>query len=133
MLTTSSTTCLTLVTCVVLTWRVVITWRAVSTWRYEKVRDPVRFQVMAYDYDADKMTFRMGTPYEYGGVKRSKLSVVPFAVDPGKAVPDEPMKPVLKAPGSKRLKPKYDEPLSSFAFNFNLRRYTRGPARPCFR
>ena len=48
-----------------------------------KVGDPVRFQVMAYDYDADKMTFRMGTPHEYGGIQRSKLSVVPFAVDPG--------------------------------------------------
>jgi hypothetical protein len=39
-------------------------------------------------YDADKMTFRMGTPHEYGGMKRSKRSVVPFAVDPatGKTV-----------------------------------------------
>jgi len=32
------------------------------------------------------------------------------------------MKSVLKAPGIKSLKPKYDEPLSSFALNFNLRR-----------
>jgi len=30
---------------------------------------------------------------------------------------------VLKAPGTKRLKLKYDELLSSFAFNFNSRRY----------
>ena len=36
----------------------------------------------------------------------------------------DPIKPTLKAPGSKRLKLKYDELLSSFAFNFNLRRYT---------
>ena len=35
----------------------------------------------------------------------------------------DPIKPNLKAPGSKRLKLKYDEPLSNFAFNFNLRRY----------
>jgi len=34
------------------------------------------------------------------------------------------MKPTLKAPGTKRLEVKYVELLSSFAFNFNLRRYT---------
>jgi hypothetical protein len=34
------------------------------------------------------------------------------------------MKPMLKAPGRTRLTLKYDEPLSNFAFNFNLRRYT---------
>ena len=33
------------------------------------------------------------------------------------------IKPTLTAPGIKRLKLKYDEVLSSFAFNFNLRRY----------
>ena len=36
------------------------------------------------------------------------------------------MKPTLKAPGSKRLLTlKYDELLSNFGFNFNLRRYTK--------
>jgi len=35
------------------------------------------------------------------------------------------MKPTLKAPGSKRLKLKYDGPLSNFGFNFNLHRYTK--------
>jgi hypothetical protein len=34
------------------------------------------------------------------------------------------MKPVLTTPGSKRLKLNYDEPLSSFAFEFSLRRHT---------
>jgi hypothetical protein len=34
------------------------------------------------------------------------------------------MKPMLKSPGIKHLKRKYDIPLSSFAFKFNLRRYT---------
>ena len=34
------------------------------------------------------------------------------------------IKPTLKAPGIKRLKLKYDEPLSNFAFKFNLRRYS---------
>jgi hypothetical protein len=33
------------------------------------------------------------------------------------------MRPELTPPGTKRLKAKYDEPLSTFAFNFNLRRY----------
>ena len=34
------------------------------------------------------------------------------------------MKPVVKAPGTKRLKLQCDGSLSNFAFNFNLRRYT---------
>jgi hypothetical protein len=41
----------------------------------------------------------------------------------GKAVQVDPIKPTLKAPGTKRLKLDYDEPLSEFAFKFNLRRY----------
>ena len=36
----------------------------------------------------------------------------------------DPIKPTFKAPGTKRLTPKHDEPLSSVAFKFNLRRYT---------
>jgi len=32
------------------------------------------------------------------------------------------MKPMLKAPGTKRVKLYYQEPPSRFAFNFNLRR-----------
>jgi len=35
----------------------------------------------------------------------------------------DPVKPTLKAPGTKHLKLKCDEPPSNFAFNFNLRRY----------
>ena len=38
-------------------------------------------------------------------------------------VPVDPIKPTLKAPGTNRLKLQHDEPLSNFAFNFNLRRY----------
>ena len=41
----------------------------------------------------------------------------------------DPIKPTLKAPGTKLLKLKCDKPLSNFAFEFNLRRYimvTRG-------
>jgi hypothetical protein len=37
-----------------------------------------------------------------------------------KAVQVDPIKPTLEAPGTKRLKLKYDETLSSFAFKFNL-------------
>jgi len=35
-----------------------------------------------------------------------------------------PIKPMLKAPGIKRLKLNYDCLLSNFAFDFNMRRYT---------
>ncbi len=41
----------------------------------------------------------------------------------GRAVQVEPMKPMLKAPGTKRLKLKYDGPLSFCALKMNLRRY----------
>jgi hypothetical protein len=34
------------------------------------------------------------------------------------------MKSKSKAPGTERLKLDYDNPLSNFAFSFNLRRYT---------
>jgi hypothetical protein len=37
----------------------------------------------------------------------------------------DPIKPKLKAPGTKRLKLTYDQLLSSFAFKFNLRRYNK--------
>ena len=36
-----------------------------------------------------------------------------------------PIKPTLKAPKTKRLKPKCDAPLSSDAFKFNLGRYVK--------
>ena len=36
-----------------------------------------------------------------------------------------PIKPTFKAPGTEHLKLKCDEPLSNFAFNFNLRRYMK--------
>jgi hypothetical protein len=44
----------------------------------------------------------------------------------GEAVQVELMKPKLKAPGTKRLKLKYDNLLSSIAFKFNLRHYIKG-------
>ena len=42
----------------------------------------------------------------------------------------DPIKPTLKAPGTKRLKLKYDEPLSKFAFKLNVRRYTKDTDDP---
>jgi len=44
----------------------------------------------------------------------------------GRAVQVEPMKPMLKGSGNKRLKLNYEQLLSNFAFNFNLRRYNAG-------
>jgi hypothetical protein len=46
----------------------------------------------------------------------------------GKTVQVDRIEPALKAPGIHLLTLKYDEPLSTFAFNFNLRRYTTTPA-----
>ena len=43
-----------------------------------------------------------------------------------------PVKPTLKAPGTKRLEPEYDEQFSislQFWFNLNLRRYTKVAAK----
>jgi hypothetical protein len=41
----------------------------------------------------------------------------------GEAVHVQPINPMLKAPGIKRLKLRYDTLLSNFALNFNLRRF----------
>ena len=43
----------------------------------------------------------------------------------GREVQVDPIKTMLKAPGTLRLKPKHDEPPSNFAFKFNLRRYIK--------
>ena len=42
----------------------------------------------------------------------------------------DPVEPTLKAPGNKRLKQPHDEALSSFAFKFNLRRYSMAQLAP---
>ena len=39
----------------------------------------------------------------------------------------DPIKPTLKAPGTQLLELQYDELLSCFAFNLNLRRYIKDP------
>jgi len=42
------------------------------------------------------------------------------------------MKPTLKAPGTIRLNLRYDGPLSSFSFKFNVRRYNKGSKNGTF-
>ena len=42
----------------------------------------------------------------------------------------DPIKPVLKAPGTMRLKRECGKLLSSFAFNSNLRRYNEAENAP---
>jgi hypothetical protein len=42
------------------------------------------------------------------------------------------MKPTLRPPGSKRLKPESHELPSNFAFKFNLRRYSKAVSRQQF-
>ena len=48
----------------------------------------------------------------------------------GMAVQVDPIKPTLKAPGTKRLKLKCADLLSSLAFKFNLRHFTLVPPPP---
>jgi hypothetical protein len=47
----------------------------------------------------------------------------------GRAVQVDPIKPTLKALGTKRLKVKCDKLLSTLAFKFSLRRYTTAGSR----
>jgi hypothetical protein len=68
-----------------------------------------------------------GVPYLLAGLGDGQLFT--FIVDEatgelGRAVQIDPTKPMLKALKTKRLKLNYDEPLLSFAFKFNLRRYS---------
>jgi hypothetical protein len=46
--------------------------------------------------------------------------------EPGRPVQVDPIKPTLKAPGTKRLKLEHRNPLSTFAFKCNLHRYKQG-------
>jgi len=50
------------------------------------------------------------------------------ALHRGRAAQVDPLKPVLKAPGTMLCKLIYDEPLSIFAFKFNLHHYTADAA-----
>jgi hypothetical protein len=55
---------------------------------------------------------------------RARHHRAPRPALPGRAVQVDPIQPTLKSPGMKPLKLEYDKPLSSFAFKFNLRRYS---------
>ena len=59
------------------------------------------------------------------GVVRQPAARAPPARAQGEAVQVDPIKPTLKAPGTKRLKLKRVDPLSSFGFKFNLHRYIK--------
>jgi hypothetical protein len=65
-----------------------------------------------------------------GSVFPKLSAVLPQMRSLGRAVQVDPIKPTLKAPGTKRLKLKHDEPLSRFAFKFNLRRFNSARTRP---
>jgi len=57
-------------------------------------------------------------PLVGGAVQRPQLAALR-----GRSAQVDPIKPMLKPTGTKHLKLKRDELLSSFAFKFNLRRY----------
>jgi hypothetical protein len=60
----------------------------------------------------------------YGAREGSRMGFRMLERYLGRAVQVEPMKPTLKAPGTKRLKLNHYRLLSSFGFKINLRRYT---------
>ena len=67
------------------------------------------------------MTLRHGAARAFAGAGAPRD-------DHGRVVQVDPINPTLKAPGTKRLKLKCDDMVSSFAFKFNLRRYTMAEA-----
>jgi hypothetical protein len=60
-------------------------------------------------------------PLPVGGAPAPALHPLPGQC--GRVVQAEPIRPTLKAPGTKRLELKCDEPVSEFASKFNWRRY----------
>ena len=59
-------------------------------------------------------------PLVHGGLGAGQL------LPHGGAVQVDPIKPILRPPGSKHLKLNCDVLLSTFAFKFNLRRFSAG-------
>jgi len=76
---------------------------------------------VAFNFNMRRYTTGYTTTRGAAGITRSRTSTRSRT---GRAVQVKPMKPILKAPGTKRLKLKYGGLLSNFAFNFYLRRYT---------
>ena len=63
-------------------------------------------------------------PLHPGQVEEPEKEATRAPASRGRAVQVDPIKPKLKPPVSKILKPEYDKLLSNIAFKFNLRRYT---------
>jgi hypothetical protein len=63
-------------------------------------------------------------PFEF---TEEALACGPARAARGRVEQVEPMRPALNAPGIMLLRLRYDEPVSHFAFNSNLRRYTAMP------
>ena len=95
-----------------------MTWRALSVWPYA---------VDAASLESILALLDRGAKVDYE--TRDGSTPLIRAVVHGWAVLVDPLSPTLKAPGTKRLKLIYDELLSSFAFKFNLRRYTTATSR----
>ena len=76
---------------------------------------------LKYDVPLSNVAFKFNLRRYSGGVEAVPVVA---AGAPGRAVQVEPIKPMLKALETKRLKLQYDEPPSNFALKFNLRRYT---------
>jgi len=65
-------------------------------------------------------------------LKQTRVGInVYFAPCEGRAVQGDTIKPTLKALGTKRLKLQDDTLLSSFAFDFNVRRYKTSTTSAC--
>jgi len=72
---------------------------------------------------AFKFNLRRYSPVQQQRAAESAVALA-LLTGPGRAVQVDPIKPTLKAPGSKRLKLQHEKLLSNFSFNFDLRRYT---------
>ena len=86
---------------------------------------------LAFNFNLRRST--MGISAQFGGKNFCHDVRVIRLARHGRAMQVDPIKHTLKVPGTKRLKPKYDEMLSSFAFKFNIRRYSimNGFLTPC--
>ena len=69
-------------------------------------------------------------PDEHRGVRAGPHGCAAVPERQGREVQVDPMKPKLKPPGTKRLKLKCDILLSTSAFKFDLRSYTKGVDAP---
>ena len=71
-----------------------------------------------------------GKPLAGGVAGREARGAAAAPGTQGRPAQVDPIKPTMKAPGTKLLKLDFDELLSSFAFKFDLRRYTKAVLPP---